>query len=115
MEECSVFRLPTAQFVQLLKSNFEIQLRFLRYLAENTYQSYLVLNSLTTKDATQQLLNLLEHLKGPENTKRYSYRIPYTRKEIAHLTGLRIETVIRTFKKMEADNVIKIMKGRVYY
>ncbi|WP_429830864.1 helix-turn-helix domain-containing protein [Chryseobacterium balustinum] len=40
--------------------------------------------------------------------------MPYTKKEFAFLSGLRIETVIRTFKKIENENLIKIVKGRVY-
>lgn len=35
--------------------------------------------------------------------ERYFYKIPYTRKEFAFLRGLRIETVIRTFKKIENE------------
>jgi CRP-like cAMP-binding protein len=115
MEDSTLIRLPFIQLLQLLASDFGIQLKFLQYLAERSYQSYLFLNNLTTKDATQQLLSLLIHLKGTENKVPYSYLVPYTRKEIAFLTGLRIETVIRTFKKMEGSQLIKITRGRVYY
>jgi CRP-like cAMP-binding protein len=115
MEDCTLFRLERPGLLKLLESDFEIQMKFLHYLAERSYHSYIFLNSLTSEDSTHQLLTLLNHLKDRENKERYSYKIPYTRKEIAFLTGLRIETVIRTFKKMENENLIKIIKGRVYY
>jgi len=115
MEDCTIFRLEQSQLLKLLASDFEIQMKFLHYLAERSYHSCIFLNSLTSEDATHQLLTVLNHLKGNQNKERYSYKIPYTRKELAFLTGLRIETVIRTFKKMENESLIKIVKGRVYY
>lgn len=115
MEDCTIFRLEHSQLLKLLASDFDIQMKFLHYLAERSYHSCIFLNSLTSEDATHQLLTVLNHLKGSQNNERYSYKIPYTRKELAFLTGLRIETVIRTFKKMENESLIKIVKGRVYY
>jgi len=115
MEDCTIFRLEQSQLLKLLASDFDIQMKFLHYLAERSYHSCIFLNSLTSEDATHQLLTVLNHLKGSQNKERYSYKIPYTRKELAFLTGLRIETVIRTFKKMENESLIKIVKGRVYY
>lgn len=115
MEDCTIFRLEHSKLLKLLASDFEIQMKFLHYLAERSYYSCIFLNSLTSEDSTHQLLTVLNNLKGSQNKERYSYKIPYTRKELAFLTGLRIETVIRTFKRMESENLIKIIKGRVYY
>ncbi|MFP3834601.1 Crp/Fnr family transcriptional regulator [Chryseobacterium sp. SIMBA_028] len=114
MEDSTVLRLEHSKLLKLLESDFEIQMKFLYYLADRSYHSCIFLNSLTSEDATHQLLTVLNHLKG-DHGEHYSYKIPYTRKELAFLTGLRIETVIRTFKKMEHEKLIKIIKGRVYY
>ncbi|ALR30013.1 hypothetical protein ATE47_05515 [Chryseobacterium sp. IHB B 17019] len=116
MEDCTIYRLENDKLLQLLESNFEIQLKLLHYIAKRTYYTYIFLNSLTSEDATHQLLTLLNHLKDSQNsTEAYSYKIPYTRKELAFLTGLRIETVIRILKKLEGENLIRIVKGRVFY
>jgi CRP-like cAMP-binding protein len=116
MEDCTVFRLESPKLLKLLESNFEIQMKFLHYIAKRTYYTYIFLNSLISEDATHQLLTILNHLKDSQNkSEPYSYKIPYTRKELAFLTGLRIETVIRILKKMQSENLIKIIKGRVYY
>lgn len=48
-------------------------------------------------------------------TEAFSYQIPYTRLEIASLTALRVETVIRVFKRMESDNIVKIINGKIFY
>jgi CRP-like cAMP-binding protein len=41
--------------------------------------------------------------------------MPYTRKEMSIMTGLRIETIIRTIKKMEKETKVSIKNGKVYY
>jgi CRP-like cAMP-binding protein len=116
MEECTVLRLGRSHFVQLLESDFQIQLGFLRNCAERTYYSYLFLNSLTSEDAAHQLLTVMTHLKENQNlSEKYAFKIPYTRRELASMTGLRIETVIRILKKLESEHVVKITRGRVYF
>lgn len=117
IERCTILRLKRSKILKLLESDFDIQLKFLRICAERTYYSYLLLNSLTSKDAVHQLLTVLNHLKEnqQENTARFSYKVPYTRKELSALTGLRIETIIRILKKLQSENEVKIIKGKVYY
>ncbi|HAO26529.1 MAG TPA: Crp/Fnr family transcriptional regulator, partial [Chryseobacterium indologenes] len=45
----------------------------------------------------------------------YSFLIPYTRQQIATLTGLRVETVIRYVKKMEEQKLVKLDSTKIYY
>ncbi|MFP3594462.1 Crp/Fnr family transcriptional regulator [Chryseobacterium sp. SIMBA_038] len=116
MEDCTILRLEHDKLLKLLESDFDIQLQFLRSCAERTYYSYVFLNSLTLEDATHQLITVLDHLKDDYDINEpFSYRVPYTRKELSSLTGLRIETVIRILKKLQKEQVVKIIRGRVYY
>ncbi|SIS71110.1 Crp-like helix-turn-helix domain-containing protein [Chryseobacterium ureilyticum] len=47
--------------------------------------------------------------------ERYSYEVPLTRQQIANLTGLCVETVIRTVKKMEQEELVKINGRHIMY
>lgn len=115
-EDCTILRLERPNLLKLLESDFDLQLQFLRSCAERTYYSYIFLNSLTSEDVTHQLLTVLNHLKeNQDQTERFSFKVPYTRKELSSLTGLRIETVIRILKKLQSEEIVKIVKGRVYY
>ncbi|MBK8604199.1 MAG: winged helix-turn-helix domain-containing protein [Saprospiraceae bacterium] len=39
--------------------------------------------------------------------------VPYTRQQIANITGLRVETVIRTIIKLSGDNKLKIVNRKI--
>jgi CRP-like cAMP-binding protein len=41
--------------------------------------------------------------------------IPFTRQQLADMTGLRVETVIRTVKKMEKDGKLKIEGHKIRF
>ena len=41
--------------------------------------------------------------------------IDNTRQEIANFTGLRVETVIRTLKKMQKENKVEIINRKLFY
>lgn len=44
----------------------------------------------------------------------YSYHLPFTRQQIASLTGLRVETVIRTIKRMADQGVLHVENRKIY-
>lgn len=116
VKDSVILKLEHSKFLKLLESNFDIQLNFLKSCAERTYYSYIFLNSLTSEDATHQLLTVLNRLKeNHDPSQNMPFKVPYTRKELAHMTGLRIETVIRILRKLESEKVVKIVRGRVYY
>lgn len=44
-----------------------------------------------------------------------AFRIPLTRQEMANYTGMRVETAIKTIKQMEQQNLVKIVKRKLFY
>ncbi|WP_418123738.1 helix-turn-helix domain-containing protein [Chryseobacterium sp. PTM-20240506] len=58
----------------------------------------------------------MDYLKSyDENKTPYSFQIPLTRQQLASLTGLRVETVIRVIKNMEKENELKIVNRKIFY
>ena len=41
--------------------------------------------------------------------------VPFTRQQIADRTGLRVETVIRTLKRMCEEGKVRIVERKLYY
>jgi len=57
----------------------------------------------------------MDYLKGNNDNNKYSFQIPLTRQQLANLTGLRVETVIRTIKKMHNAHLIKVQNRKIFY
>lgn len=59
---------------------------------------------------------LLEYYKTfTENHDKYSFIVPLTRQQLASMTGLRVETVIRTIKNIEKQEHLKIVGGKIHF
>ncbi|SMC36329.1 Crp/Fnr family transcriptional regulator [Chryseobacterium sp. YR221] len=116
MENSSIFRISRESFLNLIKSNPEISLNVYQCLAERMYYKYIMLYNLSFQNPVSKLKLLLDYLKSYHDDKAaYSFQIPLTRQQLASLTGLCVETVIRTIKQMEKDNILKIEQRKIYY
>lgn len=54
-------------------------------------------------------------LNFESESKEKRKEVTLTRQQIANYTGLRVETVIRTLKKMSKENVVEIKNRKLYY
>jgi len=114
--KCSILKIPKLDFFNLLTKHPEVSLAIYRSLSDKLYNKYKMLFSLSSPDPIFKIRTLLDDIKSNSlETKPYSFEIPFTRQQLANLTGLRVETVIRAVKKMEKDNVLKIDNRRIYY
>jgi len=113
---CEIIRLSKTKFLQFLFENPSLMLVINRYTADRFHFRYMISSFLAISDPIVKLTKLFDHLKryfGFEEA--YSFLIPYTRQQIATLTGLRVETVIRYVKKMEEQKLVKIESTKIYY
>jgi CRP-like cAMP-binding protein len=60
-----------------------------------------------------RILTLLNHLKETAKVTT-PYEVNLTRQQISELTGLRVETVIRSIKKLEKLKKLSIKQRKVY-
>lgn len=116
IEDSSVFRMPKSSFLNLIQTNPEISLSIYQCLAERMYHKYIMFYNLSFQNPGSKLKLLLDYLKSYHEDKTpYSFQVPLTRQQLASLTGLCVETVIRTIKQMEKDQIVKIEKRKIYY
>lgn len=111
----TVWKLPKSNFFTLLQENPEVSLNMFHYLAGRLYNKYIMLFNISSTDPVFKIRSLMESLKDSPDDSRYSFQVPLTRKQLANLTGLRIETVIRAIKKMHHSNIVKIKNRKIYY
>jgi|SRR5690606_13428577 CRP-like cAMP-binding protein len=111
-----VWRLPKADFLELLKNHFDIHLKLNHVLCNRLQYKSMILTEISSHSPEHRLTTILKYLKSkiqPDAT--HSIIIPYTRQQLADMTSLRVETVIRTVKKMEKDGKLKLQGHKILF
>ncbi|WP_345988585.1 Crp/Fnr family transcriptional regulator [Chryseobacterium sp. Chry.R1] len=111
-----IIRISKESFLKLLEKNPDLSLMMNACLSQRLYYKILMTQYMAYQNPVFRLKGLMEYLKSySENDCQFEFPIELTRQQIANLTGLRVETVIRTLKKMEKENSIKIENRRILY
>lgn len=114
-ESTTLIRLHKSHFIQLLKENPDIHFSFTRMLSQRTRLKFLLLKEMAIRSPEHTITALLHYFK--ENNKHTCpdcNRVMLTRQQIADMTGLRVETVIRAMRNLHSSGHLLIEKGKVY-
>jgi len=117
IEACKVWRLPGDYFLEMLKENFDLHLKMTQVLCQRLRYKSMVLSEISSHDPDHRIFTLLKYYKA-KNMKpgeNNPVRIPYTRQQIADMSGLRVETVIRTVKKMEKEGKLVLEGHKIVF
>ncbi|KQR93931.1 hypothetical protein ASG01_15610 [Chryseobacterium sp. Leaf180] len=116
LKKSSIIILSKAAFLNLVNDHPDVLQSIMRYTADRLHFKYIICSFLAISDPLEKIQKLLDHIKIYFGyTEQYSFRVPYTRSQMAHITGMRIETVIRVVKKMHNLELLKIDSGKIYY
>ena len=110
-----IIRLHKSSFLQLIKEYPEIHFSFSQLLARLVRFKFLLLKSLALHAPEARIATLINHLKAEnKNFCGKCNQLKLTRQQIADMTGLRVETVIRAMRQMHEKGELMIDKGKVY-
>lgn len=102
-------------FYSLLNQYPEVSFAINKSLARRLYYKSVMAPEISSQDPEKRLLTLMDYLKSHYNEDlKEEYIIPMTRQQLADLTGLRVETVIRTIKQLERRGELKIIQRKIY-
>jgi CRP-like cAMP-binding protein len=114
-EPTMIIRLSKNSFMQLIRDNPDIHFSFTKLLAKRVRFKFLLLKSLALQAPEARISTLLNYLKKEnKNFCPECNQLNLTRQQIADMTGLRVETVIRTIRSMHVKGILTIDKGKVY-
>ncbi|HNP19782.1 MAG TPA: Crp/Fnr family transcriptional regulator [Fulvivirga sp.] len=111
--ESEVYKLPVESFFKLLEENFEIHKNFNRELSQRLRYKGMILNEISSYPPAHRIQTVLNYLRKRYGSEEEQFEVPLTRQQIADMTGLRVETVIKTIKKMALDRTLKIENRKV--
>ncbi len=115
-EDCVIIKLHESTFHQLLIEHGEIQFAFSKLLAQRLRFKFFMLKEFMHNEPEERITSLISYLKETKhNFCEHCGKIKLTRQQIANMTCLRVETVIRTMRSMNERGQINIRKGKVYW
>lgn len=110
-----ILRLHESSFHELLKENPEILFSFTKLMAQRLRYKFLITKEMTSQNPEHRITTLLSHFKKDnQHICNDCNQLKLTRQQLASMTGMRVETVIRTMRSMHEKGKLKIEKGRVF-
>jgi len=111
--DSEILILEKAGLLQLLAANFDLQMQLVRSLSERIYFKSMMAKEISLYDASHRIITLIDFLKQRDGYTTELYPVTLTRQQIADLTGLRVETVIRAIRYLVDTELVQ--KGRKIY
>lgn len=114
-ENTCLYKLTKAKYFKLLKENPEIHLATTKMLANRLLYKSMLLKEISSSKPEHRILSLIDYLKKenkiPDDQK---FEVNLTRQQVADLTGLRVETVIRSVKTLEKEGSLKLIGHKIF-
>ncbi len=116
VSDCVIAVLSKNNYLDLVRDNPEIALAIIEHLAHRLHYKSVMAAEISSQEPEHRLLKLIDYSITFFKTDKEAdgFRINLTRQQMADLTGLRVETVIRAIKALEKKGAIKIINRKVY-
>lgn len=108
-----VVRLTRQQFFDKLPQNYEVHLHITQALANRLRFKTMVSHEIAIHSPEHRLLTMLRYYRSTYGPEEGRFEMNLTRQELADLTGLRVETVIRAVKELERKGKLSIENHKI--
>lgn len=116
VEDSTVWKCGREAFLRLLAEHPEIHLSLTKVLSGRLIYKSMMLAEIAVEEAEHRLGTLIEYFRASDAARgTQPYRVPFTRQQLADMTGLRVETVVRSIKAMEQKGFLAIDEGKIVW
>lgn len=114
--DTKLLRLSKSSFLQLLKDYPDLHFKFSSMFTERLRFKFMLLREVASHSPEHCISTLMKYFKDKhKHACTICHKVTLTRQQIADMTGLRVETVIRTLRNMHDQGRVLIEKGKVYF
>jgi CRP/FNR family cyclic AMP-dependent transcriptional regulator len=115
LTDCIIIRLAANSFTRLLEEHPEISMCFTKLLSEKLRFRLFLLREISGHSPEHTIEELFKYYhKNSKKVCSACNKLLLTRQQIANLTGMRVETVIRATKNLENKGKLTIVKGKIF-
>jgi CRP-like cAMP-binding protein len=115
--DVQLYALPRRHFIELLRANFEVHFSFTVHMCNRVLYKAELLKSINLGLPEERIIAVIDLLKSKLSRDRYGHDghfvVPVTRQEIADMTGLRVETVIRKVGMLEEQGKVVVADRKI--
>lgn len=113
--DAEVLLISKEAFFEMLRKNPEVNLAMSVTLSQRLYFKSIMASEISSQDAEHRIIKLIDYFKEIVGLKpNEKYKVSLTRQQIADLTGLRVETVIRAIKALEKKGALTITERKIF-
>jgi CRP-like cAMP-binding protein len=116
MADSEVWVMGKNRFIKMLHEDYNAAVLVCTRLSDRLYYKSIMAMEISSEDAEHRLLRFFDYLKlhVAHLESHEIYQVNLTRQELADLTGLRVETVIRSVKSLEKKKAITITDRKIF-
>lgn len=116
LTHCTVMRLCKENFFSMLDIYPKLYRNVCLSMSDLLYYQYVMLQKNSSQNPSDRLIGVMSYLKyNQKKQEPFSFKVPLTRQQLANLTGICVETAIRTIKLMEKNNIVMIKDRKIFY
>ena len=108
---CELYVITSDHFFRLLKENYAFHFRITEIVCRQLQYKTMMLEEFANEEGEHRLLTLIHYLMA--RTTAENNVLDITKQQLADMTGLRVETVIKTLKKIEKKGMIATQRGKI--
>jgi CRP/FNR family cyclic AMP-dependent transcriptional regulator len=110
-QDTEVIALNREQFLKLLEEDRAFSMDLIQTMSSRLFYKSMMLEELANEQADHRISTLLNYLLAELHPGE---ALKLTRQQLADMSGLRVETVIRTIKQLSGKQKFKLVKGKIF-
>lgn len=108
--DAEIIAVNKEQFFKLLEEERSFSMELIKTLSDRLFYKSMMLEELANEQAEHRITTLISYLF--KNLEKDAV-LDITRQQLADMSGLRVETVIRIVKKLADQKVLKLQRGKI--
>jgi|SRR6185312_11877486 len=109
--DCEIYITSKEEFIKLLQESYLFHFSITQMLCKQLLYTTMMLEEIAIEEGEHRLLTLIHYLMSQKNSDDRTLDI--TKQQLADMSGLRVETVIRLMKKVEDKGMIETKRGSI--
>ena len=113
VEDAEALLIPKADFLQLIHSNTEVAMKFIRIVTQNIKEKEERMLQLAYSSLRKRVANALIDLQSKFDSENKNPQLAISREDFANYIGTATESLIRTLSDFKSEKLIEIQGGKI--